>query len=150
MTMDRVSAWGELNRFAVAAEIELDERAHPDFKGEVGEGESEVSSYDTLLEALECGHMVVSDEGNLTVKWRKPPREGETTMTFKPDAWPYGYAIRAYSSTTNRKKGEQDSLGNLHRYMETLARVNPSTLINLTKRSDVMLASVLGTFLISE
>ena len=115
--LDGATAWLELARFASVCGVELDERAHPEYKppddtdeekeraeklDEDAEpvGENKVSNYDTIMDAIRSGHVTVSEGGALTIYWIKPPWKAELFMELDPEAddgngWPYSEATRA-------------------------------------------------------
>ena len=131
--MDDASAWVELCRFADEAGLEMDERAEPgmDELGDDEDDESEVSDYGLLFRSLRRGNMVVSDDGVLTVTWKRAPREGRGKLTLNPREWPYGKALRAaaggaVSKAAKGRSGGDDNVGKVHRFLETLGGEAPS------------------------
>lgn len=120
--LDAVTAWHELARFAEAACIELDDRAHPEYDedddtdeeiesaeklvDDEPRGESDIADYDDVLMALRRGDITVDDRGALTVHWRQPPIKDRETLVFdpqqdngsKPAGWPYSKAIQALAT----------------------------------------------------
>lgn len=111
--LDGASAWAMLAIFAVAAGVELDQRAHPDYKFEEDDteeedkraknhGESDVSDYTEIMAGLQAKRITVSAEGAMTVHWVKPPKGAGDTMVLDPelpgkdgedDGWAYSEAI---------------------------------------------------------
>ena len=141
----------------------MDERAEPlDDKSEdkepvpvVDDDESEISDYGLLFRSLRRGNMVVSDDGVLTVSWKREPREGRGKLVLNPRTWPYGKALRAaaggaVSKAAKGRSGGDDNVGKVHRFLETLGGESPSTLENLSYRPDCMFVLALGGFLLSE
>lgn len=167
--LDEVSAWGELARFAEVAGIELDERAHPDYKpsddDEAADDESEVSDYRELIRALRAGHLSVEDNGALVLRWKKPPHKDRPTLTLDPeggDGWAYGQATRALhtvpapiavSKAARRRMPsaqEEDRLGRMDRFLEILGDEAPGTMIRLCNRLDRDLVTDLTKFILLE
>jgi hypothetical protein len=153
--MDIESAWGELQRFAVACDIELDSRAEPGFKPDLeSKDESEVSDYNELLRAIRRGKMVVGDNGVATVKWKRPASTDHETMVLDPDSWHYGKAIKAANrspvSKAAKSRQDDDNVSKLHRFLECLAGGTAGDLGDLANRDDSMFTITLGNFIMSE
>lgn len=167
--LDPATAWHELARFAELADVELDERAHPDWKpDEEGEeelpenGESDISDYRDLLRAFQSGHMDLDEQGVLTVHWKKPPSEKKPDFVLNPNDWPYSRALSAMHkvpeppavSKAARKRtpasSGDDKIGRLDRMLETLAGEPLGTLKQLNRRRDRDLANALTNFIVSE
>lgn len=107
--MDKVSAWAELERFADAAGVALDERGHPDEDPlDDPDTESDVEDYPALIKAIRYGRIEIDDNGKLTVCWRRGPAEG--SLVLDPAKWRYAMALRAMSKTrVQGKRGKNKS-----------------------------------------
>ena len=175
MSLDTLSAWAELARFAAVADLELDERAHPNYDSKTddtaeelkAESESEPSDYGDLFRALESGHVTIEENGALTVHWRKPPHKGKPTMVLDPDqdgdGWNYSRGIRSLhsvpiappvSKAARKRMGnaqeEDDRLGRMDRFLEILGDQPPNTMIELRNRRDRELVTTLSNFILLE
>lgn len=175
MSLDTLSAWAELARFAAVADLELDERSHPDYDSKTddtaeelkAEEESEPSDYKELFRALESGHITIAENGALTVNWRKPPHKGKATMVLDPDqdgdGWNYSKAIRALhsvpiapavSKAARKRMGsaqeEDDRLGRMDRFLEILGDEPKDTMIELRNRRDREIVTTLSNFILLE
>lgn len=168
MKLDAVTAWLELARFAEDAGVELDERAHPDWRpgeeGETepshGEGESEISDYRDLMRALQSGHMDLDEQGVLTIHWKRPPSKDKPNLKLDPNTWPYSRALSDMHKSTPppvsaaaRKRTPvqgEDRLAQLDHMLETLAGERPGLLMGLGHRHDRDLAVCLTKFIVAE
>jgi hypothetical protein len=150
--MDLVSAWAELDRFADAAGVELDERAGPEFEGEIKDTESEVADYHPLLTALRRGDLEVDDLGGANVKFVRPTGD-VNCMALNPETWAYGHATKAMAANNpakKKKEGDASRFERMNSFLETLSGTPRGTIQSLGHKRDVNLMVHLAAFLLSE
>lgn len=159
--MDKVSAWAELERFAGAAGIHLDERAHPSWQPRpLRDDESEISDYDSLLAAIQDGRLEIDDIGGAKIVWRSGQPNGSDGLVLDPTKWNFSSAMIAFSGSVTSPAGRNGQAasgadsGNrickLYLFLETLSDTPPGTLQNVRHRLDCQLILHLAQFLLSE
>ena len=160
--MDKLSAHGELQRFAVAADVCLDDRAHPEWeRRELRDDESEISNYDLILEAIMRGHLVIDENGGAEILWVKPPTPEEKTLKLDPGNWPYSLAMLGFSGAqlnAQRSQAHERATGadngchmaRAYMFLEVLAEIPGGTIAQLRNRRDCQLAIMLSKFIVSE
>lgn len=163
--LDEVSAWAELERFAAAVGVEMDDRAHPDYRPEPSDSddeESKPSDYSTLLKALRRGWVTIGEDSSLSYTWVRVPAGLQDTLTISPldDSFPYGRAMRALSTSVvvthkGRRKSdgetvEEDKLGRLDAFLEIASKSKRGSLLNIRHKRDRDIATAISAFMVSE
>lgn len=133
MSIDKDTAEREFNRFAELMDLDLD-TSHMD--------EDDLAGFEkqkrTIVRAIETGHVVINDEGEPTVKLKRP-RGDLTEITFHE---PEGSTFLAM----DQKKKTQD-VSKMYSMLQDMADLQPGDLAKLKNRDLRVIQSIALLFL---
>lgn len=150
--MDLDTAYGELCRLAVAAGVELpslEELEKQKEAAELDDDKEEPEEFLLLRQAISEARLQIDADGGFSYRLVKPVARAEK-IEINPLTWHYAKALRAFYANMRDKKGQNDTLGGLYAFLETLAKLPRHSLMEMTDKTDCRVAAKLANLLLGE